>query len=559
MTTLAGSITERFQESISRRFNWQYFLQDNITGSWFLTVWVVILALATLALTVRQLNAFPTATSIILVLWLIGLLGAVAEGLHFRHSRIGRWLKANMLGSVSNALLTLFIILVIYAVLDAMWQWAVVNATFSPALTTPELRSQDGANWGVIVGAWDLLMVGRFPRDQMGRVLLTVAYFIILALGSFAAQRTGLWKRNKPLRLGLTTLWVVSPAIVYILLAGVPAEGPFINITTLIVGEIVILGLFALFWWQRVIKFSWPTFIGWALFWPVAYIAWRAIGTSGAFPPIIVATWGGLLLTLIIASSVILLSFPLGMVLALGRRSEIRGIPWWLIWPVAIIATIWGLATSTPEILARADNTWQQVLAFWPLLILVLAFILQRLFDGNVIAAASTTFIEIIRGVPLITLLFMGIIMAPFFLGQGASLENVYAVIIAYALFSAAYMAELIRGGLQAIPRGQYDAADAIGLNTLQKMRFIILPQAITIVIPGIVGQFIGSYKSSSLVAIVGLFELLGITNNITNNPQWLGLRQELYVFVGVIYFTGSFIMSWYSRRMESRLAVGQR
>ena len=119
-------------------------------------------------------------------------------------------------------------------------------------------------------------------------------------------------------------------------------------------------------------------------------------------------------------------------------------------------------------------------------------------------------------------------------------------------------MAELIRGGLQAIPRGQFDAADAIGLNALQKMRFIILPQAITIVIPGIVGQFIGSYKSSSLVAIVGLFELLGITNVIIGNPQWIGLRRELYVFAGIIYFTGSFIMSWYSRRLESRLRVGQ-
>jgi general L-amino acid transport system permease protein len=153
----------------------------------------------------------------------------------------------------------------------------------------------------------------------------------------------------------------------------------------------------------------------------------------------------------------------------------------------------------------------------------------------------------------------MAIIMAPFFLPEGAQIENVVAVIIGYALFSAAYMAELIRGGLQAIPRGQYDAADAIGLNSLQKMRFIILPQAITIVIPGIVGQFIGSYKSSSLVAIVGLFELMGITKVIVANPQWIGLRLELYVFAGIIYFTGSFVMSWYSRRMEARLAVGQR
>jgi general L-amino acid transport system permease protein len=308
-----------------------------------------------------------------------------------------------------------------------------------------------------------------------------------------------------------------------------------------------------------VIKFSWVNFIVWALAWPVANIAWRAIGASRAFTPINVSLWGGLLLTFIIATSVIVLSFPLGMVLALARRSQVRGIPWWLIWPVAIIAAIWGFSTSTPEILATAQNSLQQVLAFWPILIIVVAYILQRGFHGNVIAAASTAFIEFIRGVPLITLLFMAIIMAPFFLGGGATLPNVFAVIIGYALFSAAYMAELIRGGLQAIPRGQYDAADAIGLNTLQKMRFIILPQAITIVIPGIVGQFIGSYKSSSLVAIVGLFELLGITKVITANTEWLGLRQELYVFAGVIYFTGSFIMSWYSRRLERRLGVGQR
>jgi len=266
-----------------------------------------------------------------------------------------------------------------------------------------------------------------------------------------------------------------------------------------------------------------------------------------------------LLLTLIIASSVIILSFPMGMVLALGRRSVIPGIPAWVIWPVAIIATVYLLLNSTTEILADADNTVQRIIAFWPLLILAVAYILSRSFKGNVIAATSTAFIEFIRGVPLITLLFMAIIMAPFFLGEGAEAANVWAVIVGYSLFSAAYMAELIRGGLQAIPRGQYDAADAIGLNTLQKMRFIILPQAITIVIPGIVGQFIGSYKSSSLVAIVGLFELLGITKVIVANPQWLGLRQELYVFAGVIYFTGSFIMSWYSRRLEARLSVGQR
>ena len=557
MASITQSLNERYQETIGRRFNWEYWLQDNITGSWLQTAWVLILSLATLVLTIRQMGALPTSTTIILVVWLIGIVLVALEGLHVYHSRIGRWLKSNLLSSVSNALLTLFLLLVIVAVGNSVWQWAVVNATFDPALTEPQYRNPDGATWGVIPGAWDLLMYGQFPRDQLSRVWVVVGFFVILAIISFVANKTGLWERNTLVRKILTALWVLSPVLVYIFLAGVPPGD--INPVTLIVGELLVLGLYALFWWQRVIKFSWPSFIAWVVAWPVFYLAWRAIGASGAFPPINVSLWGGLLLTLIIASAVIILSFPMGMVLALGRRSVIPGIPAWLVWPVAIIATIWGLTTSTPEILADADNTVQQVLAFWPILILIVAYILSKAFHGNVIAASSTAFIEFIRGVPLITLLFMAIIMAPFFLGEGATLENVWAVIIGYAVFSAAYMAELIRGGLQAIPRGQYDAADAIGLNTLQKMRFIILPQAITIVIPGIVGQFIGSYKSSSLVAIVGLFELLGITRVIVSNPQWLGLRQELYVFVGVIYFTGSFIMSWYSRRLEARLSVGQR
>ncbi len=559
MATITESLTERLQGTVERRFNWSYWVQDNITGSTLLTVWVIILSLATLGLTIRQLGQFPAATTVTLAFWLIGILLTVAEGLAIRHTRVGRWLKANLLSSVSNTLLTLFLLLVLLALVDSIWQWAVVNATFNPALTEPQYRNPDGATWGVIISAWDLLMVGQFPREEIGRTQAAVIFFVVLGIVSFVANKTGIWERVKPVGRLLTALWVLSPIIVYILLAGVSAEGPLLNPTTLIIGEVLVLGTFGLLWWQRVIRFSWPTLIGWALAWPVFYVAWRLIGQSELFPPINPALWGGLLLTLVIASAVILLSFPLGMVLALGRRSEVRGIPWWLIWPVALAATVWGLTNSTPDLLDRAQFWWQVILAFWPLLILVAAYILQRTFKGNVIAATSTAFIEFVRGVPLITLLFMAIIMAPFFLPEGAEIENIVAVILGYALFSAAYMAELIRGGLQAIPRGQYDAADAIGLNTLQKMRFIILPQAITIVIPGIVGQFIGSYKSSSLVAIVGLFELIGIIRVIVANPQWIGLRQELFVFAGIIYFTGSFIMSSYSRRLESRLRVGER
>ena len=558
MATITESLTERLQGTVERPFNWKYWVQDNLTGSRLLTIWVIVLALATLLVTVRSLNQFPAATAVTLILWLAGLALTGAEGLGIRYTRLGRWLKANLLSSVSNALLTLLLLLLLFALVNSIWQWAVVNATWLPEQTVPELRSQDGANWGVVVGAWDLLMVGRFPREAMGRVQAGLIFFVVLGIISFAANKTGVWERVRPVGRILTALWVLSPIVLYILLAGVSAEGPLINPVTLFIGEVLILGTFALLWWQRVIRFSWPTFIGWVLVWPVFYVVWRLIGQSELFPPINPSLWGGLLLTIVIAATVIILSFPLGMALALGRRSEIRGIPWWLIWPVAIAGFAWGIANSTPALLDRAQFWWQTLIAFWPVLILVAAVILQRMFQGNVIAATSTAFIELVRGVPLITLLFMGIIMAPYFLPPEAEIEDIVAVIIGYSLFSAAYMAELIRGGLQAIPRGQYDAADAIGLNSLQKMRFIILPQAITIVIPGIVGQFIGSYKSSSLVAIVGLFELLGIIGVIVANPQWIGLRQELYVFAGVIYFTGSFIMSWYSRRMERRLRVGQ-
>jgi general L-amino acid transport system permease protein len=245
------------------------------------------------------------------------------------------------------------------------------------------------------------------------------------------------------------------------------------------------------------------------------------------------------------------------MFLALGRRSQVRGIPNWLTWPVAIAIALWGFTQTTPQLLEDARNLFERLIALWPLLVLGAAWGLQRVFKGNVVAAATTTFIEVVRGVPLITLLFMGIIMAPFFLETGTSPANVYAVIAGYTIFASAYMAELIRGGLQAIPKGQYEAADAIGLNTLQKMRFVVLPQALRILIPALVGSFIGNFKSSSLVSIVGLFDLVGITGAIVANPQWQGLKTELYYAMAVFYFVVSFVMSAYSRRLEARLGVG--
>jgi ABC-type amino acid transport system permease subunit len=269
--------------------------------------------------------------------------------------------------------------------------------------------------------------------------------------------------------------------------------------------------------------------------------------------------WGGFLLTIIITIFAIVVSFPIGLVLALGRRSKIRGIPAWLTYGVAIAIAIWGLTQSTPGMVDAARNPVELGLAYWPILVLLLAYAFQRAFDGNVLAAFSTLYIEFVRGVPLITVLFGSIILFPILLPPGVEILNTWRVLWAVAFFAAAYLAENVRGGLQAIPNGQYEAADSLGFNAYQKYRLIILPQALRVVIPAIVGQFIGLFKDTTLVAIVGMFDVLGVANAIAAQEDWLGVRREPYIFLALLYFVGSALMTAYSRRLEKQTGLGER
>ncbi|MBC8334339.1 MAG: amino acid ABC transporter permease [Anaerolineales bacterium] len=552
---MTESITQ-IQEPVGKRFNWEIFLQDNITGSWFQAIWVLLLTIFTISYAISQFDNLPLSTGIILGGWVIGIFMVVRGELSLKHSRLSRWLKNNLISSISNTILTLLIILVIAFSINSIWQWAVVNANFNPLETTPEFRTEEGATWGVIFGARKLLMTGLMAPEDSWRVWIALGFILVMWVLTLVSGRPKLKEKLKALRTVVNTVWLLSPAILYLFLAGAP-NNPY-NIKLMLIAEVGILAIYLLLWWQKVVQFYWRSFIITALGWPLLYTIWSTIGTSEFFPPINVDTWGGLLLTMIIASAVIVLSLPLGMVLALGRRSEVYGIPDWIVWPVAVGAMIWGF-TTTPVLLETSRNLIERLLAFWPLLIFGVAYILQRAFKGNVVAGASTTFIEFIRSVPLITLLFMGIVMAPFFLAPGVYTPKPWPVIIGYTLFASAYSAEIIRGGLQAIPHGQFEAADSLGFNGLQKMRFIVLPQALRIVIPPIVGQFIGAFKSSSLVSIVGLFDFVGISKVVIANNEWLGLRTELYVFMAVVYFLGSFLMSSYSRRLEVRLGLGER
>ncbi len=210
--------------------------------------------------------------------------------------------------------------------------------------------------------------------------------------------------------------------------------------------------------------------------------------------------WGGLLVTLTVASVGIAGSFPIGIILALGRRSRM---------PIA---------------------RW-----------------------------ASIFFIEFVRAVPLVTILFMSSVMLPLFLPEGVTLDKLLRALIGVMLFAGAYMAETIRGGLQAMPRGQFEAADSLGLSYPQKMGLIILPQALKLVIPGIVNSFVGLAKDTSLVLIIGIFDLLGIVQLNLTDAKWFapGTAMTGYVFVGLIFWTICFGISRYSNFIERRLAVG--
>ena len=208
--------------------------------------------------------------------------------------------------------------------------------------------------------------------------------------------------------------------------------------------------------------------------------------------------WGGLFLTLVIAIVGCVLALPIGLLLALGRRS-----------------------------------------------------------DMPVLRAVCVAFIELWRGVPLITILFMASVMFPLFLPEDLIFDKLLRILIALVLFQAAYLAEVIRGGLQAIPKGQYEGAQAVGLHYWRIMVLIILPQAIRLVIPGIVSSFIALLKDTTLVLIIGLFDFFGMIQAAGTHPDWLGFTVEGYVFAAFIFWILCFGMSRYSQRLERRLHTG--
>jgi general L-amino acid transport system permease protein len=245
-------------------------------------------------------------------------------------------------------------------------------------------------------------------------------------------------------------------------------------------------------------KSHWNKPLAWA--WPIGLIVMGTLMYGGIFgmPVVETSQWSGFPLTMMLSFFGMVVAYPLGVLLALGRRSKMPAIK-----------------------------------------------------------SLCVVYIEMIRGVPLISLLFMSSILFPLFLPDGMTIDKVLRAQVAIILFTAAYIAEVVRGGLQAIPRGQYEAADSLGLNFVQTMRLIILPQALKIVIPPTVGILLSAFKDTSLVVIIALYDVLKTTKVTLQNPQWTGHSTEAYVFLAVLYFICCYAMSSYSRRLEKELHSG--
>ena len=238
------------------------------------------------------------------------------------------------------------------------------------------------------------------------------------------------------------------------------------------------------------------------LLWAVGLAAVLMLMHGGVFGLGTVETrlWSGLPLTLILAVIGMVLGFPLGVLLALGRRSNLPAV-----------------------------------------------------------RAICVGYIELVRGVPLITVLFMASLMLPLFLPSGMTIDKLLRAQIAFILFAAAYLAEVVRGGLQAVPKGQVEAADSLGLSYWQRTRLIILPQALSMVIPPLVNTFIGIFKDTALVTIISLFDLLGTVDAALTDPNWQGFYVEAYVVVAAIYWSFCFFMSRYSQVLEREFNRGRR
>ena len=406
------------------------------------------------------------------------------------------WMRKNLFSSVSNSILSILLLYCIYLVLVAILPWA-----YSPtwgAESLPDCRGIlhelgreghfSGACWGVIRERWTQLFFGFYPSELFYRpVLAFIGLFIALAPVLFeGAPKKLLWFSAIFPFLCFWLIWGGSIwfpiSIILGFVLAIAAYGIVSKATNKLVAIIV------------------------AALTPIIWLLLLAAPFAGGIQSLIPLSIqsvdsdiiGGFMLAVLIGLTGIILSLPIGIVLALGRQSDLP-----------------------------------------------------------ILKGVCVGFIEFIRGVPLITLLFVASTLLNYFIPPGTSFDLILRVMIMVTIFASAYMAEVVRGGLAALPKGQYEAADSLGLDYWKAQRLIIMPQALKISIPGIVSTFIGLFKDTTLVGIVGLYDPLLLSTNIRADQAWNGILWELYGFIALIFFIFCFSMSRYSMYLERKLATG--
>lgn len=345
------------------------------------------------------------------------------------------WLRANLFASWSSGLCTLAIVALALCTVPGLIEWAVVNAVFRPDAGACRANADAGACWGVVAEKFRAVLFGRYPYEAHWRPLAATLLLIAIFIASCRRRRA-----RRPL-----VVWLAA--------------------------------------------------------WLLALVAFVVLMGGGVFglAPVPTARWGGLPLTLLLAVACLAGAFPLGVLLALGRRST---------WPA--------------------------------------------------IRSVCSAYVELIRGIPLVSVLFLASFLFPLFLPPGISIDVLLRVLGGLILFNAAYLAEIVRGGLQAMPKGQYEAAAALGLGYWQTQRWVVLPQALRAVLPALMNNFISVLKETSLVTIVSLYELTGaLTLALSGDPAWRPFYLEGYLFIALIYWGICFSLSRYSRRLEARLQPG--
>jgi general L-amino acid transport system permease protein len=409
-----------------------------------------------------------------------------------------KWLRESLFAGPINSALTILSLLAIWWVFNHSWPWLRNSVWVADNLAhcreIIQARWGEGATgacWAVIRERWPQFLYGFYPNHLLWRPNLTfVLLFVALAPILFTQlPRKMLW------------LSALFPPVAFFLLWGGSFWGPVVAMLGFVVGWAA---------WRIAVPLTGAVVaagsgvVAAALFW--LFIDLPLVAIMDAAIPLAIEEvrsdkFGGFVLAFTIGVGAISLSLPLGIMLALGRQSDM--------------------------------------------------FLIKSL---------CVVFIEFIRGVPLITLLFTASLLLNYFLPPGSNFDIILRVVIMVTLFASAYIAEVIRGGLAALPRGQYEAADALGLDYWKAQRHIILPQALKISIPGIVSTFIGLFKDTTLVVFVGLLDpLKGITDAVRASTDWKGIYWEPYIFVGSIFFVFCFAMSRYSMYLERKLKTDHR